>query len=288
MIRSFVVRFASMGLFLFAGASVARAQAPRGMATMPLPLASDLKKVPVGSWSEYTVNDGQNVVSARMALVARSARSVDVETQIKGGPVAALGHTTMRMSLPLGDATEIKPTEQVIQLGENPPMLLPLDATGGASQSFKRPDPKKRVGTEAVKVPGGAFAHADHYQDKGPSGETIDYWISKDVLPFGLVKVLSGGGNGPSVTMELVGHGKDAKPTVTGKPQPFDPAVIMKQAQPAMAGTKAPAASGGPPLRPVPSPHPGMPPTSPSNARPPSGAKAPAAKPASPSANPHP
>ena len=35
-----------------------------------LPLAADLKKVPVGSWAEYRSADGQSSVSIRIALVS--------------------------------------------------------------------------------------------------------------------------------------------------------------------------------------------------------------------------
>jgi hypothetical protein len=240
----------------------AQMQAPQGVgASTPLPLVVDLKKVPVGSWSEYRIADGRNTMLVRMSLVTRSKRSVDVESQIKGGPVAALGQTTMRMSVPLEDATEVKPTGQVIQLGDNPPMLLPSSLGGAHPQTFKKLDPKLRIGIEAVTVPGGSFPRAEHYREKGAGGETVDFWISKDVMPFGLIKAKSvAATGGVGVAMELAGHGSGAKPAITKTPQPFDAAVIMKQAQPAMVGQSAPAIAG-PPLRPIPSPHPGMPPT---------------------------
>ena len=241
----------------------ARAQAPQGMGpSTPLPLVVELKRVPVGSWSEYRVADGQNNLSIRMALVARSPRGVNVETRIQGGPVAALGSTTVRMSLPLTGEAVLKPTEQVIQLGDNPPMLLPVDLGGATAQTFKKLDPGKRVGVDNVVVAGGTFPRAEHYQEKGPAGEAIDFWVSTKVLPFGLVKVASTpSAGGKAVTMELTAKGSGAKPTITKTPQPFDAATIMKQAQPAMAGDASTAAKGGPPARPIPSPHPGMPPT---------------------------
>jgi hypothetical protein len=243
----------------------ALAQAPQVGPSMPLPLAVDLAKVPVGSWSEYRVTAGTNTMSVRMALVSRSGRHAMVETQIQGGPVEALGRTTVRMSLPLAPAVEIKPTEQVIQLGDNPPMSLPGDLGGAQAQSFKKLDPKKRVGVDTVTVAGGTFPHADHYRDQAAGGETFDFWISKTILPFGLLKVTSSAGAGsPSVAMELTGHGKGAKPVVTKPPQPFDPAVIMRQTQNAIPGATPPG--GGPPPRMIPSPHPGMPPTPASSA----------------------
>ena len=248
------------------GGGVARAQP----AATPLPLAVDLKKVPVGSWSEYRIADGKNVMVVRLALVARSSGLAVVETEIKGGPAAALGRTIMRMSIPIADSIEIKPQDQVIQLGDNPPMSLPSEMGGlRAAQSFRKLDAKKRVGVDAVTVPAGAFPRAEHYQDKGPGGETIDFWISKTIMPFGLVKVTSSGSpGGTAVSMELTAHGAGAKGVITKAPQPFDAAAIMKQAQPALGpgavgGEAGTSSRGGPPPRPIPSPHPGMPPTPP-------------------------
>jgi hypothetical protein len=63
---------------------LANAQGAQGIgSSTPIPLTVDLKKVPVGSWSEYQIADGQNNMSVRMALVTRAHGSADIETQIK-------------------------------------------------------------------------------------------------------------------------------------------------------------------------------------------------------------
>jgi hypothetical protein len=276
--------FALWAIFAVGGAGVARAQAPQAAAT-PLPLAIDLRKVPVGSWSEYSIADGKSVVAVRLALVARSASPATVETEIKGGATAALGRTIMRMSIPIVDAVEVRPQDQVIQLGDNPPMSLPGEMGGmRTAQTFRKLDAKKRIGVDAVTVPGGAFPRAERYRDKGAAGETVDFWISKNIMPFGLVKVTSSGlSNGTTVTMDLTAHGAGAKAVITKTPQPFDVEAIMKQAQPAVrpgdVGVAAGSSGGGPPARPIPSPHPGMPatqpgatPRSPAGKNPPGGA----------------
>ena len=254
-------------LALWLGAAgAARAQSPNPSGT-PLPLAVDLKKVPVGSWSEYHMAAGKNSkasMTARMALVARTEGKADLETEVKGGPLAQMGRTILRMSIPIGDASEVKPTEQVLQIGDNPPMLLPASMTGGRSQTFRKLDPKTRIGVDDIKVPGGTFPHADHFREKGPAGETIDYWINKTVMPFGLLKVTSAGSDdSKTVSMELTGHGGGAKPEITKPPQPFDPSVLMRQARPSELGGSNAGPPDGTPLRPIPSPHPGMPATTP-------------------------
>lgn len=228
----------------------ARAQmaAPGAGGTTHLPLAVDLMKVPIGSWAEYRSGDGKNIVTVRMVLVARAGKSADIETHVVGGPLAGLGSVTIRMSIPVNTEAEVRPTQQVIQIGDNDPMILPGVAQGGPGQALKRLNPRDRIGVEAVTVPAGAFPKAEHYHDKGQNGEVVDYWISKDALPLGLVKVAAvGTPQSPNqITMELIGHGGGAKPTIKKTPKPFDAAAMMKEVQPGAA------AAGGPMLAPPP------------------------------------
>lgn len=249
---------------IVSGAAQAQGQMGAGP-PMPLPLVVPLKKLPLGSWSEYRLDDGKQKISLRVAFVARSAKSADIETQVNGGPLQQQGidHLVVRMSLPLDEAAEIQPLEQVIQVGSTAPMVLPAT---GISQTLRKVDPAKRLGVEDVQVAAGKFARADHHREKGAIGETIDFWISKDVLPFGVIKTVSTpSGGGQPVVMELVARGTGAKPQITAKPVPFDPAALAAAAGRGKGSPEAvPAkpASGVPP-RPVPSPHPGMPGTVP-------------------------
>ena len=125
-------------------------------------------------------------------------------------------------------------------MGDNPPMLIPGALGGGQTQSFRRVDPKTRVGPDPVKVPGGTFAKAEHHQEKLESGAVVDSWLSKDAPPFGLVKLSAGlDPHGKPVAMELIAHGTGAKAGITAKPQPFDQTVLMKQLQPLIAAQQA-------------------------------------------------
>jgi len=241
----------------------ARAQAPGGMGSpMPMPMPIALRKIPLGSWSEYRLDDGRQKMTVHVALVSRSAKTAEIETQVNGGLIPGMDHVVVRMSLPLAETAELKPIEQVLQLGASPPMLLPATAVG---QNFRKVDPAKRVGVEDIQVTGGKFVRTDHHQEKGSIGETIDFWIAKDVLPFGLVKTVSTPkGGGTPVVMELVGRGTGAKAVITKKPEPFNPGALAAAAGAARqggAGAGQAAPAGQTPARPVPSPHPGMPPT---------------------------
>ena len=239
----------TLGLLALAVSVPARAQmAPGGgvPSSTPLPMAVDLKKAKIGSWAEYRLSDGHSEMKVHMALVGRSAAGADIETQISGGPIGGLGSATMRMTLTLGPDGGT-PTQHMMQLGSNDPMSLP--DLGGNGKVLKRPDAKSRVGVESLKVPAGTFPHADHYRDTGPNGQTIEFWTSADVPPFGVLKVQSQIAGQPQ-TMELLAHGGGAKRVITKKPKPYDPAVLMQmlQAGGAAPGTApAPAAGAGGP-----------------------------------------
>jgi hypothetical protein len=79
-------------------------------------------------------------------------------------------------------------------------------------------------------VAGGSLA-ASHYRDVLPDS-TVDSWLSDAIPPLGVVKIVStprpdaagpGGKPLPPVTMELVAHGRDARPAITRPARPFTP-----------------------------------------------------------------
>lgn len=235
-------------LALLVASSAARAQTSATPTGAPLPVATDLKTVPVGSWSQYRVSDGgQTNVNVRIALVARAGQEAQVETQVTGGPMGPTGKTTMRMTVPTDTKAGASPHGHVIQVGDNDPMELPAQMAA-ASQPFTKPDPKKKVGSETVTVPAGTFK-VDHYRDKAVDGRgAVDFWIAANVLPFGMVKMVSAGNaTGGTVTMELTAKGADAKPTVTKPPKPFDPQAMMRQMQPLAGGTAGAPPAAAPP-----------------------------------------
>jgi hypothetical protein len=105
-------------------------------------------------------------------------------------------------------------------------MLAP---PGAPVQKFKKPDPNTVVGKETVKVAAGTFK-TTHYRDKVQAG-SVDVWVSDEVAPLGLVKVLTTPdakqGTPGTAVMELQATGKGAKPTVTKPAKPFDPQQMM-------------------------------------------------------------
>jgi hypothetical protein len=202
------------------------------------PLALDLKKVHVGAWAEYRMSMGEGpgpTMKARWALVSKDAQSNTLEMLTEGQPLQEVGgKMLMRMTLvpdPVGSDHPVK--QMVTQLGDHDPMEIPLDLPGMPPQRFEKPDPKKLVGKETLKVPAGTFK-TSHYRDESPKG-TVDVWVTDQVPPLGMVKVVSTPKAGakapngqplPPMRLELVAQGKDAKAGITKPVKPFDPAMF--------------------------------------------------------------
>jgi len=128
-----------------------RAQAPGTPASMPL--VTDLRKIDVGAWAEYTVRVGGLSLSSRWALVGRDAKSTTIEMTTKGKPITK--PVVLRVVLPVDPTSGEKPTKpMVVQLGNDPPMLVPKEMP---VPKFQRPNPEHLVGSEEITVAAGTF-----------------------------------------------------------------------------------------------------------------------------------
>jgi hypothetical protein len=233
---------------MFVSAAGARAQSAGTGAPVatPILMAMDLAKVPLGSWAEYRASDGGgSAVSIKLALVGRSGRVAELETVVEGGPLAALGRTSVRTSIFMDSGADANPDDHVLQVGASAPMFIPAAMSGAQAQSFRRADLKEKISVDAVTVPAGNFPRAEHFRSKKVNGDVVDTWVSRDIPPFGLVKIRTAPNtSAPPVQMELVAHGTDARRSITAKPIAFDPAALMKLLQPLMP---LPSASSRPP-----------------------------------------
>jgi hypothetical protein len=242
-IRRISVRLALVGLGAFLPAA-AQAQMRGGGMGGPTPLGTALEKVPVGTWAEYSVKRGdQPARKVRHALVGKEGKDFVLETKSEGpNGTPMISHVVVDP-----DPTKEGGVKKVVlQMGTNDPMEMPAgggrpgggggdgnNRGGGRGARFIKPDPKKLVGKETVKVAAGTF-QAEHYRDEGPRGGTIDFWIAKDAGPLGFVKMESdrpggqdGDGGGKTV-VELAAKGKGAKPEVTKAAKPMDPEMMRE------------------------------------------------------------
>ena len=238
--------------------TVASAQQPG--AGPPMPIALDLAKVPVGSWADYTMTVGQLAkMKMRMALVGKSPAGTIIETTVDGEMLAALGgKMVMQVTLAPGAEKEGTAKKLVMQIGAGDPMEMPIEMSGG--KQFTKPNPKTLLKAETITVAAGTFK-TKHYRDKSSKGEKVDFWVSEDVPPFGLVKIEAEQKGNPQikgpVMLELAAKGADAKALVTKPAKPFDQAAFIQQMQGGRAGggPGGPAA-GKPATAPAPAPAP--------------------------------
>jgi hypothetical protein len=214
-----------------------------------LPLVVDLKKVQVGSWAEYGMKFGEINMKSRWALVARDAKSTTMEMTMDNPMAAQMpggGKITLKMVMdpdPVNAQNPVK--EMVMQIGDGDPMQAPAEAP---RQKFQKPDARTLVAKESIKVQAGTFK-TSHYRDHSPVG-TVDVWVSEDVAPLGMVKVLTTpepqehDGKKveiPAAVMELLAVGTGAKPIITKPAKPFNAAGMMG----------GPGGSGNPDARPA-------------------------------------
>jgi hypothetical protein len=273
--RSFLLRscnVVALGLVLAApGAASAQMRGGGGLGA-PTPVGMDLGKAPVGAWAEYAVTRGDNPTrKTKLALVGREGGANVVEQSSEMGD---RGTMVTRLLLDADPSKEGGVKKIVVQRPGADPMEMPttgmgpgggapgVGAPGGGrgglrGARFLKLDPKKLVGKETVKVAAGSFK-ADHYKDTTPNGATVEYWVSADVPPFGLVKLeltppadapTDRGPRGP-VKMELAAKGKDAKPTITKPAKPFDPEAMRGMwggRRDGEGGGGPPPGAGGPP-----------------------------------------
>ncbi|HEX3696451.1 MAG TPA: hypothetical protein VH374_13795 [Polyangia bacterium] len=222
----------------------------------PMPAALDLHKAPVGSWAEYKIGIAAlPTMTTRMALVARAKNLVTLEMTVDGGVLAAAGGKMTLQTTVDADTSKAGAVKKlVMQMGPNDPMEMPPETA--QHKQFEKPDPKSFVNDEMVTVAGGTFK-AKHYRQKTAKGDPLEFWISGDVPPFGLVKIQGQQTMGPpggtaapaAISFELQSHGKSAASVITTPVKPFDQQVFMGQMTNTAKAMSSAAAAKTPPAK---------------------------------------
>jgi hypothetical protein len=120
-------------------------------------------------------------------------------------------------SLIVLDGQNTRTEKMIMQLQGMDPMEMSgqmLARRGNQTQSADIRSTTDDIGPESVTTPAGTFA-CEHFRAKDGSS---DYWIAKNVSPWGLVKSTS-----KENSMILVKVITDAKDKITGTPKPFNP-----------------------------------------------------------------
>ncbi len=193
----------------------------------------------VGSWAEYRSDrDGQQFTS-RLALVGQEKRNGKDALWFETSSDSPRGRMISEILVPGYPYEPGSVMEVVVKRGDQParkmsPEMMAMMRGGGQGGQASAPPAGGQgrgmgrgmggramsnwaqrcqeytvVGKESVKVPAGTF-ETTHLRNPADS---MDVWVSREV-PFGLVK-----SQGRGATMELTGHGRDAKKSITETPQ---------------------------------------------------------------------
>lgn len=204
----------------FSAAATARAQ--MGMRSGP-PGLSGLWQPTVGAGASYEVQrEDQSKQPFEFAVIGKEkvqgSDGVWVEFTISAEQI---GMMVVKELVSFDAAkTQMQTFKAVIQLPGRPPMALPDEMMQSRPFQFKDVRQSTDLGTQSVTTPAGTFA-CEHYRGSDGSSE---FWVSKQVVPIGLVKSQQ---NGQTVT--LVKLVTDAKDKISGTPQPFDPMMFIPQ-----------------------------------------------------------
>lgn len=179
----------------------------------------------VGSGAQYQVQrgaDDSNKMTVEVDVVGKEAASGKDGYWLEVTADTNMGEMIMKM-LTVADGPNISVDKMVMQMKGGPPMEMPAQMArmGQQNQAVDIRDKADDLGTESVTVPAGTFS-THHYRLKDGSG---DFWLSEQVSPYGLIK-----GQGKDFNMVLLKAVADAKDKITGTPVPFNPALLMQNA----------------------------------------------------------
>jgi hypothetical protein len=156
----------------------------------------DTFKPVVGSGAQYQMQVKDRSMKFAYAVVGTEnfEGSLGYWMEIRSEGAGLPGETVMKelMVLQAGKG-EIK--RMIMQAPGQPPVEMPIGMMlGMVPRTPLTPEKGKaslgeKLGTESVTVPAGTFV-CEHYRKQ--DGEvTIDYWISSQVSPYGMVKLTS-------------------------------------------------------------------------------------------------
>lgn len=182
-------------------------------------------RVTVGQWAEYRLTVpqmGSDPMQLRMAIVG--SKAVDGEDhhwhEIK--VASRQGTMIMHLLVPTFPYEMTDVADMVVKVGDQPAMRLPpemgalMTQRAGAGSSLARTALNECTaatleGRENITVPGGTF---EAMRLRATGAEDVEMWVVPD-LPFGVVQMRAASGE----AMILVGHGKDAKSSITETPR---------------------------------------------------------------------
>jgi hypothetical protein len=202
--------------------SAAPAAAQMGMNMGPPEFRGVLNPV-VGSGAAYQMDGRMGKSDLEVAVVGKEDVGGKQGVWVEMGVSSPQGQMYMK-TLMVIDGNNATVTRMIMQPPGTGPMEMPVTGMmmrgGPQSTATDVRQTADRIGAETVTTPAGTF-NTEHYRAKDGSW---DAWISPQVAPWGVVKSTT-----RDVTMTLTRQITDAKTHITGTPQRFDPAEMMRQ-----------------------------------------------------------
>jgi hypothetical protein len=173
----------------------------------------------VGAGAEYEMKAKTLAMNVAWAVVGQekvgAITGYWMETRMEGASMP--GETVTKQLMVMEDGKmDIK--RMIVQAGGRPPTEMPIGMMSGMMKQQQAAGPKdsspgEKVGTESVTVPGGTFM-CEHYRRQDPKTGQIDFWVSTQVSPYGVVKM-----TGADMTMVLKKILSNETSHIKGEPQ---------------------------------------------------------------------
>jgi hypothetical protein len=210
-----------------------------------IPVATDVARLPLGGFAEYGFSmGGRPPWRQKFSLVGRDAQAQHIEALVEGGPLGPGSRALVRIDLdPRADGAE-RVKRLVMRAGDLAPMEFPAGSALPGDQ-FAKLDPRKLVGDRSVTVPAGTF-RTRYYKELLPDGETVEYWVDQQVVPFGIVKMQASfsKSDGP-LTMQLLARGAGARAALTEQARPHDLPAFNREVMTVAQGGPGPERDAG-------------------------------------------
>lgn len=211
------VSFYLAAVILVAATIPAMAQGPR----FKLPNIRGIWNPVIGGGAVYedAVPDGGNKKVIQATIVGKEDVNGTTGYWLEFGTEVNSQPTWMQMLMVL-NGNQIHAEKAIVQMNGMGPLEIPSTMMGSQATQKAVLDDASRVGNESVTTAAGTF-DCEHWKANDGSYDT---WISKQVMPFGLVKHVEKSG-----TTTLVKLVSDGKTHITGTPQKFDPSMFGRR-----------------------------------------------------------
>jgi hypothetical protein len=183
-------------------------------------------RLAVGHWAEYRMTGQQGTMQIRFAIVGKEAVAGKEHMWFELKMNSEQGTMITQALVPGFPYDQANVEALVMKMGDQPAMKMPKSMLGmargmqgqnpgaGASDALKKCESAEMIGHETIEVPAGRF-ETIHFRSTD-AGQQSEGWVSEGV-PLGMVKMTWAGNGGGE--MVLLGHGKDAKSSITETPR---------------------------------------------------------------------